>query len=403
MSKKTIVLGVTGGIAAFKSAQIASNLYKKGYDVHVIMTKNATEFIQPLTFETLTHNRVSIDTFDRNFEYNVNHISLAQRADLFVVAPASANCIAKFAHGLADDMLSTTFLAASCPKLIAPAMNTGMLTNPITQRNIKMCKEAGMHFFESGSGYLACGDIGAGRLADVDDIMDAIEWAIVKEKPLEGVKVVVTAGPTQEDLDPVRFITNHSSGKMGYSVARAARNLGANVTLISGPVNLRKPVGIEVINVRTATEMFEVFDSLKSQYDILIKSAAVSDYGVESVANQKLKKSGDRLTLEFVMNQDILAYAGQHKLPHQVVCGFAMETENLVEFATKKLINKKADMIVANQLTDEGAGFNKDTNLVTFITESNCEKLDLMSKEAVGYEILSRLMTMLMEKRGEVC
>ena len=233
--------------------------------------------------------------------------------------------------------------------------------------------------------------------------MDAIEWAIVKEKPLEGVKVVVTAGPTQEDLDPVRFITNHSSGKMGYSVARAARNLGANVTLISGPVNLRKPVGIEVINVRTATEMFEVFDSLKSQYDILIKSAAVSDYGVESVANQKLKKSGDRLTLEFVMNQDILAYAGQHKLPHQVVCGFAMETENLVEFATKKLINKKADMIVANQLTDEGAGFNKDTNLVTFITESNCEKLDLMSKEAVGYEILSRLMTMLMEKRGEVC
>ena len=403
MSKKTIVLGVTGGIAAFKSAQIASNLYKKGYDVHVIMTKNATEFIQPLTFETLTHNRVSIDTFDRNFEYNVNHISLAQRADLFVVAPASANCIAKFAHGLADDMLSTTFLAASCPKLIAPAMNTGMLTNPITQRNIKMCKEAGMQFIESGSGYLACGDIGAGRLADVDDIMDAIEWAIVKEKPLEGVKVVVTAGPTQEDLDPVRFITNHSSGKMGYSVARAARNLGANVTLISGPVNLRKPVGIEVINVRTATEMFEVFDSLKSQYDILIKSAAVSDYGVESVANQKLKKYGDRLTLEFVMNQDILAYAGQHKLPHQVVCGFAMETENLVEFATKKLINKKADMIVANQLTDEGAGFNKDTNLVTFITESNCEKLDLMSKEAVGYEILSRLMTMLMEKRGEVC
>lgn len=403
MSKKTIVLGVTGGIAAFKSAQIASNLYKKGYDVHVIMTKNATEFIQPLTFETLTHNRVSIDTFDRNFEYNVNHISLAQRADLFVVAPASANCIAKFAHGLADDMLSTTFLAASCPKLIAPAMNTGMLTNPITQRNIKMCKEAGMQFIESGSGYLACGDIGAGRLADVDDIMDAIEWAIVKEKPLEGVKVVVTAGPTQEDLDPVRFITNHSSGKMGYSVARAARNLGANVTLISGPVNLRKPVGIEVINVRTATEMFEVFDSLKSQYDILIKSAAVSDYRVESVANQKLKKSGDRLTLEFVMNQDILAYAGQHKLPHQVVCGFAMETENLVEFATKKLINKKADMIVANQLTDEGAGFNKDTNLVTFITEANCEKLDLMSKEAVGYEILSRLMTMLMEKRGEVC
>ena len=403
MSKKTVVLGVTGGIAAFKSAQIASNLYKKGYDVHVIMTKNATEFIQPLTFETLTHNRVSIDTFERNFKYDVNHISLAQRADLLVVAPASANCIAKFAHGLADDMLSTTFLAAACPKLIAPAMNTGMLSNPVTQRNIKMCKEAGIQFIESGSGYLACGDIGAGRLADVDDIMDAIEWAIVKDKPLQGVNVVVTAGPTQEDLDPVRFITNHSSGKMGYSIARAARNLGANVTLISGPVNLRKPVGIDVINIRTAQEMFEAFNSLKDNYDILIKSAAVSDYRVKEVSNHKLKKSGDEMNLEFVMNQDILAYAGQHKLPHQVVCGFAMETQNLVEFATNKLVKKKADMIVANQLTDEGAGFNKDTNAVTLITATSCEKLPIMSKEKVSYEILGQLIMMLKQKRGEVC
>lgn len=397
------MLGVTGGIAAYKSAQLASSLYKKGYDVHVIMTKNATEFITPLTFETLTHNRVSVGTFDRNFQYDVNHISLAKRADLFVVAPASANSIAKFAHGLADDMLSTTFLAAGCPKLIAPAMNTGMLSNPITQRNIQMCKDAGMHFIESASGYLACGDVGAGRLAEIDDILDAIDALLITEKTLKGMKVVVTAGPTQEDFDPVRYITNHSSGKMGYAIARAARNLGAEVTLISGPVSLRQPVGVKVISVRTAREMFEALDSMKDDYDILIKSAAVSDYRVKEVATQKMKKSGSEMTVEFVMNQDILAYMGEHKKPYQVICGFAMETQQLEENARRKLINKKADMIVANQLTDEQAGFSVDTNVVTFVTESGCEQLDVMTKEALGYEILNVLVEMLVRKRGTLC
>lgn len=397
------MLGVTGGIAAYKSAQLASSLYKKGYDVHVIMTKNATEFITPLTFETLTHNRVSVGTFDRNFQYDVNHISLAKRADLFVVAPASANSIAKFAHGLADDMLSTTFLAAGCPKLIAPAMNTGMLSNPITQRNIQMCKHAGMHFIESASGYLACGDVGAGRLAGIDDILDAIDSLLITDKMLKGIKVVVTAGPTQEDFDPVRYITNHSSGKMGYALARAARNLGAEVTLISGPVSLRHPVGIKVISVRTAREMFKALDSMKDDYDILIKSAAVSDYRVKEVATQKMKKSGSEMTVEFAMNEDILAYLGEYKKPHQVICGFAMETQQLEENARRKLITKKADMIVANRLTDEQAGFGVDTNVVTFVTEAGCEQLDVMTKEALGYEILNRLVEMLVRKRGTLC
>ncbi|MDO4926450.1 MAG: bifunctional phosphopantothenoylcysteine decarboxylase/phosphopantothenate--cysteine ligase CoaBC [Turicibacter sp.] len=403
MNKKTIVLGVCGGIAAYKSAQLASNLYKKGYDVHVIMTKNATEFITPLTFETLTHNRVSVGTFDRNFQYDVNHISLAKRADLFVVAPASANCIAKFAHGLADDMLTTTFLAATCPKLIAPAMNTGMLTNPITQRNIEICKEYNMTFVESDSGYLACGDVGKGRLAEVEDIEDAIECLLIKEKPLKGTKVVVTAGPTQEDLDPVRFMTNHSSGKMGYAVARAARNLGADVTLVTGPVSLRKPMFMDIVEVRTAAEMFKEVEALKDDYDILVKSAAVSDYRVECVSDHKMKKQGNQLTIDFVMNPDILAQMGKSKKSHQVVCGFAMETQDLIENATKKLVNKGADLIVANQLNEQSAGFKKDTNVVTILTNDNVEKLDVMSKEALGYKIMDRLLHILIKKRGAVC
>lgn len=403
MSKKTIVLGVCGGIAAYKSAQLASNLYKKGYDVHVIMTKNATEFITPMTFETLTHNRVSVGTFDRNFQYDVNHISLAKRADAFVVAPASANCIAKFAHGLSDDMLTTTFLAASCPKLIAPAMNTGMLTNPITQRNIEICKEYGMTIVESDSGYLACGDVGKGRLAEVADIEDALESLLITDKPLKGTKVIVTAGPTEEDLDPVRFITNHSSGKMGYAIARAARNLGADVTLVTGPVSLRKPVFMNVIEVRTASEMFEAVNQLKDEYNILVKSAAVSDYRVEQVSDHKMKKQGNQLTLNFVTNPDILAHMGQSKKSHQVVCGFAMETQNLVENATKKLVNKGADVIIANQLNDEEAGFKKDTNAVTILTVDGAMKLNTMSKEELGYEIMNRLLEILVKKRGTVC
>lgn len=398
--KKTIVLGITGGIAAFKSAQLASNLVKRGHDVHVIMTKSATEFIQPLTFETLTHNRVSVDTFDRNYKYDVNHIALAQRADVFVVAPASANTIAKFAHGLADDMLSTTFLAATCPKLIAPAMNTGMLENPITQRNIQICVDSNIKFIESGNGYLACGDVGKGRLADIEAIEDAIESLLVLEKPLTGKKVVVTAGPTVEPLDPVRFITNYSSGKMGYAVAKAARNLGAEVTLITGPVSLREPVGLKVIKVKSAQEMFEAVDGLASEYDILVKSAAVADYRAKEVAQQKLKKSGETsLNVEFVINQDILAHMGARKQAHQVICGFAMETENLAENALSKLERKQVDLIVANSLTEENAGFNVDTNKVMLFTPEGACQLDVMNKEALGYEIMDRLIKILKEKK----
>lgn len=403
MEKKTIVIGVCGGIAAYKSAQLASNLYKKGYDVHVIMTKNATEFITPLTFETLTHNRVSVGTFDRNYQYDVNHISLAKRADLFVLAPASANCIAKVAHGIADDMLTTTFLAANCPKLIAPAMNTGMLNNPITQSNLEKCKEYGMVVIESDSGYLACGDVGKGRLAEIEDIEDAIDYLLVKNKPLVGVNVVVTAGPTQEDIDPVRFITNHSSGKMGYSLAKAARNLGANVTLITGPVSLRRPVFIDIVAVRTAEDMFQAVDNLKNQYDILVKSAAVSDYKASFVNPYKIKKQGQHQTLDLMMNKDILATMGQIKRDDQVICGFAMETENLEENATKKLLGKNADLIVANQLNEEFAGFKGDTNVVTLIHPNGSMKLDKMSKEDLGYEIMEQLLKILVRKRGAVC
>lgn len=403
MEKKTIVIGVCGGIAAYKSAQLASNLYKKGYDVHVIMTKNATEFITPLTFETLTHNRVSVGTFDRNYQYDVNHISLAKRADLFVLAPASANCIAKVAHGIADDMLTTTFLAANCPKLIAPAMNTGMLNNPITQSNLEKCKEYGMVVIESDSGYLACGDVGKGRLAEIEDIEDAIDYLLVKNKPLVGVNVVVTAGPTQEDIDPVRFITNHSSGKMGYSLAKAARNLGANVTLITGPVSLRRPVFIDIVAVRTAEDMFQAVDNLKNQYDILVKSAAVSDYKASFVNPHKIKKQGQHRTLDLMMNKDILATMGQIKRDDQVICGFAMETENLEENATKKLLGKNADLIVANQLNEEFAGFKGDTNVVTLIHPNGSMKLDKMSKEDLGYEIMEQLLKILVRKRGAVC
>ena len=333
----------------------------------------------------------------------MNHISLAKRADLFVVAPASANCIAKFAHGLADDMLTTTFLAASCPKLIAPAMNTGMLNNPITQHNIEICKKYGMTFVESDSGYLACGDVGKGRLAEIEDIEDAIESLLVKDKPLKGMKVVVTAGPTQEDLDPVRFMTNHSSGKMGYAVARAARNLGADVTLVTGPVSLRKPVFMDIVEVRTAIQMFEAVEALKDDYDILVKSAAISDYRVERVSDHKMKKQGNQLTIDFVTNPDILAHMGQLKKADQVVCGFAMETQDLVENATKKLVNKGADLIVANQLNEDAAGFKKDTNVVTMLTGEGVTKLDVMSKEALGYEIMNRLLQILVKKRGIVC
>lgn len=400
--KKTLILGITGGIAAFKSAQLVSNLKKKGYDIHVIMTENACEFVTPLTFETLTHNRVSVQTFDRTFKYDVNHISLAQKADLFIVAPASANFIAKAAFGLSDDMLTTTFLAATCPKLIAPAMNTGMLTNPMTQRNISICLEAGIEFVQPASGLLACGDVGAGKLADLEVIEERIEEVLYLEKPLKGKLVLVTAGPTQEALDPVRFITNHSSGKMGYAVAKAARNMGAQVKLISGPVGLTPPVGVETIPVESAAQMKEVLEHYRDNYHILVKAAAVSDFRAKNIASYKLKKNGaSEKTVEFVENSDILAEIGKTKKPDQVVCGFAMETENLIENAKNKLRAKQADMIVANQLTDAGAGFKGDTNKVSLITAESIEPFEIMSKEAVAEEIMKRLTAILQKKSNK--
>jgi len=392
MSKKVIVLAVTGGIAAYKSAQLASNLKKKGYEIHVIMTKNATEFIMPLTFEVLTNNKVAVDTFDRNFEYNVNHVSLAQRADLFVVAPATANVLAKFAAGIADDMLTTSYLATNAPVLIAPAMNTAMLAHVATQRNIETLKKDGVRFIESGVGMLACGDVGAGRLADIADIEEEIDYLLKASKRLEGKKVVVTAGPTIEALDPVRFISNHSSGKMGYAIARTARDLGADVVLITGPTEILAPRHVNVIKVDSAKEMFEAsMDNL--DYDIFISAAAVSDYRSALISDQKLKKtvSGENHSIVLEENDDIVATVARNKTENQRVVAFAMETENLIENAKRKLDKKQVDMVVANDLTTCGAGFKTDTNKVTLLTKTDSQELELMGKDEVAYAIFERL------------
>lgn len=385
--KKSIVIGVTGGIAAFKACQLVSNLKKKDYDVHVIMTKNATEFIAPLTFESLSGNRVSCDTFDRNFEYSTQHISLAKQADCFVIVPATANVIAKIAHGLADDMLTTTFLASSCKKIICPAMNTGMLVNPITQNNINKCIEYGIEIIDSATGYLACGDIGQGKLADIDLIEQAIEKSLVTPL-LQGKKICITAGPTQESIDPVRFITNHSSGKMGHALAKVARNLGADVTLIEGPTNLPTLPWVNTIKVKTAQEMFDAVTEHADDFDCIIKAAAVADYTIKDVSTQKVKKQADNFVLTLDRTKDILAYLGQHKKPNQVLCGFAMETENLIENAQNKCIKKNCDLVVANSINTEGAGFKGDTNKITIVRKDSIKEFDLMSKEECANQIL---------------
>lgn len=390
-NKPCIVVGVTGGIAAFKAAQLVSNLKKKNYEVHVIMTKNATEFVTPLTFETLSQNRVSVDTFDRNFEYNVQHISLAKKADCFVIAPATANVIAKLVHGLADDMLTTTFLAAACPKIICPAMNTGMLDNPVTQANLKRCQELNYQIVESDFGYLACGDSGKGRLADLSQIETAIDWALVSNRFLAGKKIMITAGATQESLDPVRFITNHSTGKMGYALARQAIRLGAEVTLITGKTNLSKPMGCKVIEVTNAESMFESVKANFDTQDIIIKSAAVADYTPLNIANQKMKKQEGNLILECKRTQDILAWLGENKKINQYLCGFAMETENLLQNAKDKLTRKKADLIVANSLNEKGAGFGTDTNKAYLISSNGCKECALQTKDELAFEILKTI------------
>lgn len=392
--QKTIVLGVTGGIAAFKAAQLASDLIKKDYDVEVILTKNATQFITPLTFEALIDHNVVVDTFEKVQNRSIHHISIAKKADLFILVPASANVIAKVAHGIADDMLTTTFLACNKQKVICPAMNTQMYENPITQENLQRCRDLGYAILEPAVGHLACGDTGKGKLCDLQDILDYVDRFFHRSDLMKGKRVLITAGPTQEALDPVRYLTNHSSGKMGYSLAQAALDMGAEVTLISGPVQLTAPKGVRFYPVTTAKEMFDAVCAHCDTADFIIKAAAVGDYRPLYVSEQKIKKDGERLHVEFVKNPDILAYLGEHKRPHQIICGFAMETQNLLENAQAKLENKHCDMIVANDLHTEGAGFQSDTNIATILDRSSRTPCPKMSKYALGVTILKHMLAL---------
>lgn len=389
---KCVVLGVTGSIAAYKIANLASALVKLGADVNVIMTKNATNFINPITFETLTSNKCLVDTFDRNFQFNVEHVALAKRADIFMVAPASANVIGKMAHGIADDMLTTTILAAKCKKLVSPAMNTNMFTNPIVQDNLQILKKYGFEIIEPASGYLACGDTGAGKMPEPDVLLQYILRELAHEHDLTGKKVLVTAGPTAEAIDPVRYITNHSTGKMGYAIAKAAMERGAEVTLVSGPVNITPPMFVDVTNITSAAEMADAVKSKAGECDIIIKSAAVADYRPKTVAAEKIKKKdGEGSSIELERTEDILSYLGAHKREGQFICGFSMETENMLENSQKKLKKKNVDMIVANNLRTTGAGFGTDTNVVTLITADGANELPIMSKEDVAHAILDEI------------
>jgi len=388
MKNKCIVVGVTAGIAAYKICQLVSSLKKQGNEVHVIMTKEAEKFVTPLTFQTLSNQKVITDMFTVDYTPDVHHISLAKKADLFVVAPATANIIAKIAHGLADDMLTTTFLAATCPKLIVPAMNTNMLNNPITQDNIATCQKYGMHIMCSDAGYLACGDVGAGRLPEPEEIEDAIASLVETDRYLNGRHVVITAGATQEEIDPVRYITNHSTGKMGYALAKEARNAGARVTLISGKTNLPKPYGVDVVSVTSAADMAKSVIDNFGKADVLIMSAAVADYTPIEKAEQKIKKTDGDLSIALKRTQDILLTIGQKKREDQIVIGFAMETENLLENAAKKLQEKNANYIIANSIREPGAGFGVDTNIVKIISPTSVEDLGLLSKDETAKEIL---------------
>ena len=401
--KPTIVLGVTGGIAAFKAAQLTSNLIKKDMDVEVIMTKNATEFIAPLTFESLTKHNVMVSTFDRVADRSVKHIAIAKRADVFAIVPASANVIAKIVHGLADDMLTTTSLAASCPKIICPAMNTAMYENPITQRNIGLLKEYGMEVVEPESGFLACGDVGSGKLADLNQIEDAIIMACIKTKILSNKNVIISAGPTQEKLDPVRFLSNHSTGKMGIALAWCAKALGAEVTLIHGPIKERIPYGVNAIAAPTAQSMLEAFQNQYETADVIIKAAAVGDYRPQNPSSEKIKKHEDSLSLTLQKNPDILAWLGEHKRENQVLCGFAMETEQMLENATAKRKAKNCDLLVANNLKQVGAGFANDTNIVTILSDSEPIELPCMSKRNVALRIWEEIISVMKTKGVLVC
>ena len=391
---KTVVLGVTGSIAAYKIANLTSMLVKQHADVHVIMTENAVNFINPITFETLTSNKCLVDTFDRNFQYNVEHVALAKRADLFMVAPASANVIGKIAGGIADDMLTTTIMACKAPKLIAPTMNTNMFENPIVQDNLKKLGHYGYEVILPATGYLACGDTGAGKLPSEETLFSYIVKELHYEKDMQGKKVLVTAGPTMEAIDPVRFISNHSTGKMGYAIAKCAMERGAEVTLVTGQTSTTKPHFVNVVPVVSAKDMFEAVKEYSNDADFIIKAAAVADYTPQTVAEDKIKKSGEDMNIFLVPTVDILKYLGEHKKQGQILCGFAMETQDLLENAKKKLEGKNADMIVANNLKVSGAGFGTDTNVVTLIKRDGTKELPLLSKDEVAKAILNEMMEM---------
>lgn len=391
---KTVLLGVTGSIAAYKIAYLASALKKLHAQVHVLMTRNATNFINPITFETLTGNKCLVETFDRNFQFQVEHVSIAKQADVVMVAPASANVIGKLAHGIADDMLTTTVMACKCKKIISPAMNTNMYENPVVQDNLKILKHYGYEVIEPASGYLACGDTGAGKMPEPETLKEHILREIAREKDLKGQKILVTAGPTQESIDPVRYITNHSSGKMGYAIAREAMLRGAEVTLVSGPCAITPPPFVKVVPIVTARDMFEAVTSVSREQDIIIKAAAVADYRPVVVYNEKVKKKDGQMSIELEKTDDILQYLGEHKQPGQFLCGFSMETQNMIGNSRAKLQKKNLDMVAANNLKVAGAGFQGDTNVLTLITQDEDVSLQLMSKEDAAGLILDKILSL---------
>ena len=391
---KTVLLGVTGSIAAYKIAYLASTLKKRRADVHVLMTKNATNFINPITFETLTGNKCLVDTFDRNFQFQVEHVSIAKKADVVMIAPASANVIGKLAHGIADDMLTTTIMACKCKKFISPAMNTNMFENPVVQDNLKILEHYGYEVIAPASGYLACGDTGAGKMPEPETLLAYIEREAACEKDLKGKKILVTAGPTQESIDPVRYITNHSSGKMGYAIAKAAMLRGADVTLVSGRTAIEPPMFVKVVPVVTAKDMYEAVTSVSDEQDIIIKAAAVADYRPAKVSDEKVKKSDGQMSIELERTDDILKFLGEHTRDGQFLCGFSMETQNVIGNSRAKLTKKNLDMVAANNVKVEGAGFQGDTNVLTLITQDEEVSLPLMSKEDAALKILDKILTL---------
>ena len=391
---KTVLLGVTGSIAAYKIASLASALKKRHADVHVLMTENATNFINPITFETLTGNKCLVDTFDRNFQFQVEHVSIAKKADVVMIAPASANVIGKLAHGIADDMLTTTIMACKCKKFISPAMNTNMFENPVVQDNLKILEHYGYEVIAPANGYLACGDTGAGKMPEPETLLAYIERETACKKDLKGKKILVTAGPTQEAIDPVRYITNHSSGKMGYAIAKTAMLRGADVTLVSGHTAIEPPMFVNLVSVVTAKDMYEAVTSISDEQDIIIKAAAVADYRPANVSDEKVKKSEGQMSIELERTDDILKYLGEHKPTGQFLCGFSMETQNVIENSRAKLVKKNLDMVAANNVKVEGAGFQGDTNVLTLITREEEISLPLMTKEGAADRLLDKILVM---------